>query len=151
MREGRRAEFAKFPEFLDPHKREKIPDPTSEETFQSAKLNWAEAKEGCHAKWYAFYRELLQIRHRGIIPRLEGIEGGSGSYEILGEGAVSVRWKMGDGSLLCLIANLGNVRIADISHSGRRLWPTEIHSGNPLDTWGVIWSLADAPEGGRRV
>jgi maltooligosyltrehalose trehalohydrolase len=33
VREGRSAEFAKFPEFQDPHKREKISDPSSEQTF----------------------------------------------------------------------------------------------------------------------
>jgi 1,4-alpha-glucan branching enzyme len=40
VRKGRRAEFAKFPEFQDPQKRETIPDPTTQRTFLSAKLNW---------------------------------------------------------------------------------------------------------------
>jgi maltooligosyltrehalose trehalohydrolase len=88
VREGRRAEFAKFPEFQDPKKREMIPDPTSEETYQSAKLNWAEVTEGSHAEWLTLYRQLLAIRHREIIPRLKNISGNSGSYRILGEGAV---------------------------------------------------------------
>jgi maltooligosyltrehalose trehalohydrolase len=150
VREGRRAEFAKFPEFQDPQKREKIPDPTSEETFQSAKLNWAEAKEGCHPEWAALYRELLKIRHREIIPRLEGIKGSCSSYEILSEGAVSVQWTLGDGSVLRLIANLGSRRIPNLSYSGHRLWPPAIHSDNSLEPWGIIWSLAGGPDGPRR-
>jgi maltooligosyltrehalose trehalohydrolase len=146
VREGRRAEFAKFPEFQDPHRREKIPDPTSEETFKSAKLNWAEAKKGPHAKWAALYRDLLKIRHSEIIPRLKGINGGCGSYETLGEGAVSVQWTLGDGTSLRLIANLGNQRIRNINPRGRRLWSTEIRSDNSLDPWGIIWSLTGAGE-----
>jgi maltooligosyltrehalose trehalohydrolase len=144
VREGRRAEFAKFPEFQDPHKREKIPDPTSEETFRSAKLNWSEAKEGRHAEWAALYRELLRIRHSEIIPRLKGIQGGSGSYEIICDGAVSVRWTLGDGTFLRLIANFGSEQINGINPDGRRLWSTGIRSDNVLDPWGIIWSLTGA-------
>ena len=151
VREGRRAEFAKFPEFQDPHKREKIPDPTSEETFRSAKLNWSEAKEGRHAEWAALYRELLRIRHSEIIPRLKGIQGGSGSYEIICDGAVSVRWTLGDGTFLRLIANFGSEQINGINPDGRRLWSTGIRSDNVLDPWGIIWSLTGAEVlGGRR-
>jgi maltooligosyltrehalose trehalohydrolase len=152
VREGRRAEFAKFPEFQDPHKREKIPDPTSEATFQSAKLNWAEANEGLHAEWAALYRELLDLRHREIVPRLKGIQGGCGSYEILCEGAVSVRWVLSDGSSLRLVANFGNRRISNVSPSGRRLWSTQIRNDESLDRWGVIWALTgtDELDGGRR-
>ena len=42
IREGRRNEFSKFPEFADPANREKIPDPLAESTFLSAKLDWNE-------------------------------------------------------------------------------------------------------------
>jgi len=40
VRKGRRAEFARFPDFHDPATRERIPDPTAEETFAAAKLAW---------------------------------------------------------------------------------------------------------------
>ena len=40
VREGRRAEFARFPEFQDPEQRDRIPDPQAESTFASAKLDW---------------------------------------------------------------------------------------------------------------
>src|SRR5277367_5236282 len=42
VRTGRREEFARFPEFQSPATRERIPDPTSDETFLSAKLGWAD-------------------------------------------------------------------------------------------------------------
>ena len=40
VRNGRRDEFARFPEFQDPKTREQIPDPVAEETFAAAKLGW---------------------------------------------------------------------------------------------------------------
>jgi 1,4-alpha-glucan branching enzyme len=36
IRDGRRAEFARFPEFRDPERRERIPDPAARKTFMSA-------------------------------------------------------------------------------------------------------------------
>jgi hypothetical protein len=72
VREGRRNEFAKFPEFEDPHKRELIPDPTAETTFLSARLDWSSLGRGEHARWLKLYRGLLAIRHREIVPRLMG-------------------------------------------------------------------------------
>jgi maltooligosyltrehalose trehalohydrolase len=92
VRKGRRAEFAKFPEFQDPRKRETIPDPTSEETFRSAKLNWQEATTGSHADHLVLYRDLLALRRREIVPRLKDIGGNAGSFQVLQEGAVCVRW-----------------------------------------------------------
>jgi maltooligosyltrehalose trehalohydrolase len=141
VREGRRAEFAKFPEFQHPHKREAIPDPTSEDTYQSAKLNWAEITEEAHAEWLTLYRDLLAIRRREIIPRLKNISGNSGSYQILGEGAVSVQWKMGDGASLRLVANLRDQPLINIEPNGRQLWPIGTDSDDSLGPWGVIWTV----------
>ncbi|MEW5821158.1 MAG: malto-oligosyltrehalose trehalohydrolase, partial [Cyanobacteriota bacterium] len=42
VREGRRNEFAKFPEFSDPEVRKTIPDPIDIKTFETSKLNWKE-------------------------------------------------------------------------------------------------------------
>jgi maltooligosyltrehalose trehalohydrolase len=143
VREGRRAEFAKFPEFQDPQKREAIPDPTSETTFKSAKLDWSEVKQGAHAEWLAFYRELLMIRRREIVPRLKEIPGNSASYQVLGKGSVSVRWTMGDGSQLSLIANLSGERLSSAASQGRRLWSVGSTGEGSLGPWGVVWSLDD--------
>jgi maltooligosyltrehalose trehalohydrolase len=144
VREGRRAEFAKFPEFQDPRRRQAIPDPTSEATYLSAKLNWVDTAEASHAQWSNLYRELLTIRHREIIPRLRNIGGNSASYEILGAGAVSVQWALGDGARLRLVANLGDERLAGIVLSGRLLWAFGVAGDNSIAPWGIAWSLADA-------
>ena len=140
VREGRRNEFAKFPEFHDPVSRERIPDPTAEQTFMSAKLDWSRASHGAHADCAALYRELLALRHRDIVPRLRGAR--SGQYSVLGKGAVAVRWRMGDGTQLLLIANLCHEPLAHpIPKGGRRIWCTGVRQDFTLGPWGVSWSI----------
>jgi len=140
VREGRRNEFAKFPEFHDPKSRERIPDPTAEQTFLSAKLDWDQATQGKHAQWVELYRDLLAVRHREIIPRLRGAQ--SGSYEIVGESAVAVRWRMGDGSRLYLSANLSSKLLATrVVSGGRALWGVGVAETCSLAPWSVFWSM----------
>jgi maltooligosyltrehalose trehalohydrolase len=142
VRDGRRNEFAKFPEFHDPANRERIPDPTSDQTFRSAKLNWERAGEGVHADWVELYRELLAIRHREIVPRLKGSQ--SGKYEILGKSAVAVRWRLGDGSLLSLAANLTDAPLTSQVATGEKLlWRIGGADNLSLAPWDVIWSRGE--------
>lgn len=100
VREGRRNEFAAFSAFADPHKREQIPDPNAPETFHASRPNLDKA----NAATQELYRQLLEIRHREIIPRLPGAQ--ALGAEVLAEGAVSARWRLGDGSLLRIDLNL---------------------------------------------
>jgi maltooligosyltrehalose trehalohydrolase len=138
--EGRRAEFARFPEFDDPARREQIPDPTAEQTFVSAKLDWGSATKGDHAEWTSLYRKLLDIRHREIVPRLRGAH--SGRYEVLGEGAVSVCWQMGDGAKLALLANLADKPLeCSMVPGGRRLWCVGVGNRRSISPWGMLWSI----------
>ena len=60
--EGRRKEFAEFPEFSDEHARERIPDPQSEATFANSKLRWDEQAAGLHGRSLALYRALIALR-----------------------------------------------------------------------------------------
>jgi maltooligosyltrehalose trehalohydrolase len=141
VRKGRRAEFAKFPEFQDPRKRETIPDPTSEETFRSAKLNLQEATTGSHADRLVLYRDLLALRRREIVPRLKDIGGNAGSFQVLQEGAVCVRWGMGDNTELSLAANLADRPPGKVAPRGRRLWSAGVDVDGTLGPWSVIWSI----------
>lgn len=68
--EGRRTEFAAFPEFADPDARARIPDPQAEATFTASKLTWSEAAEGEHARSLALYRALIALRRD--LPALSG-------------------------------------------------------------------------------
>ncbi len=60
--EGRRKEFAFFPEFADEKLREKIPDPQASSTFINSKLNWDEPGTPGHSGILELYRTCLQLR-----------------------------------------------------------------------------------------
>jgi maltooligosyltrehalose trehalohydrolase len=138
VRDGRRAEFARFPEFQDPARRELIPDPTAEQTFLSAKLDWEHATQGAHADWFRLYRELLAVRRREILPLLKSAE--SGRYKVLRDGALSVLWQMGDRTRLHLVANLSpEPLVHSMAQAGRRIWPLEARGDVPIDPWTVLW------------
>lgn len=104
VREGRRREFAAFPPFADPEKRESIPDPNDPATFEASNPFGAPAADD-RQDWRALYRHLLSLRADVITRRLVGARALDGL--VLGEGAVLVRWRLGDGALLVIVANLG--------------------------------------------
>jgi malto-oligosyltrehalose trehalohydrolase len=139
IRNGRRQEFARFPEFADPEQRERIPDPLSEATFLSAKLDW----EGVDALHLARYSALIAVRLREIEPLLSEISRG-GTGIVLGEGAVEVRWPIGLGGTLTLAANLSEMPVDFPPAAGRILWiegDADPSNGRSLGPWSVRWSL----------
>ena len=60
--EGRRREFAEFPEFSDEVSRAMIPDPQALSTFQASHLQWAERNAGPRAYSLNLYRALIALR-----------------------------------------------------------------------------------------
>ena len=144
--EGRRAEFAKFPEFSDPGTRDRIPDPGAEGTFRSSALNWGELGDGDHAERLALYKGLLALRAREITPRLAGTRGG-GRFRLAGERGLDVDWTLGDGSTLTLLANLAPEPGDGFEKppSSRLVYAT---GGEPddgsLPPWSVAWYLGEA-------
>jgi maltooligosyltrehalose trehalohydrolase len=104
VREGRRREFAQYPEFREPEARQRIPDPTAEATFTASRLDWAERERAPHAAWLARYRHLLALRRERIAPHLAAIAPG-GRYARLGPAAIEVEWRLGDDARLILLAN----------------------------------------------
>lgn len=102
VREGRRREFAGFGAFADPAQLARIPDPNACSTFeQSIPHPNPHLGQGRHQ----FYRHLLRLRHEQIIPRLDGSR--AIDAEVVGEAAVVIRWRMGDGAVLTIATNLG--------------------------------------------
>ncbi len=69
VREGRRAEFARFDAFADPALRERIPDPQAESTFESSKLRWQERDHEPHRRVLALYRDALALRRSDPVLR----------------------------------------------------------------------------------
>ncbi|MGC2204250.1 MAG: malto-oligosyltrehalose trehalohydrolase, partial [Stellaceae bacterium] len=144
VRKGRREEFARFPEFRDPAMRERIPDPMSDETFASAKLDWDNLERPTHAEWLDWYRRVLAVRHAEVVPRLGELRAG-GQYEVLGDGAVSIKWPLRGDDTLVLAANLTARPAAGFpAESGRLLWQEgEAGEDGSLSAWGVRWSIID--------
>ena len=143
--EGRRNEFAKFPEFSDPKVRDAIPDPCSEQTFKNSKLNWDELAQAEHQEWYQYVRHLIFVRQQTIIPRLTQSRGNSGSYNVLGETAFMVTWALSDASRLTVLANLGDDKFtssAQLHQPSRIIFQSKDWLDNyTLPPWQVIWSL----------
>ena len=140
--EGRRKDFAGFPDFSIRDISE-IPDPSKVETFERSRLNWDEREQPEHKAWVRFYHELLTIRRREIIPRLTGIGPAAGSAERLGERTFRVRQRLGDGSVLELLANLGEEPfLSPPTPAGRRLYATDGGASAVLAPWGVRMYLA---------
>jgi len=110
--EGRRREFAHFPAFADPATRDAIPDPCDPATFARSTLDWDALRDGAHARWFAFYRELLALRRAALWPVLPRLHAGPHAAQRLGEDGLVLRWRFarahgsGDDELV-LCANVG--------------------------------------------
>lgn len=143
VRSGRRQEFAKFPEFQDEAIRLRIPDPQAENTFAAAKLDWADVAKPEHAVWYTLYRRLLAKRREAIVPELQRLDGDAGRYEMLGRGAVIVRWRLHRARELTLMLNLSADRARGFSAAGgSELWREgEARKDGTVDPWFVRWSI----------
>lgn len=146
VRKGRRDEFKKFPEFQDPAKRDTIPDPLAESTYESAKLKWDERDGTENRECMTRHCQLIALRRTEIIPLLGEIEGNAGSFDVVGPGAVVVRWTIRGGRELRLAANLcDRAKEGFPTSEGRVLW----HQGPELEgstfgPWTVQWMIKDA-------
>jgi maltooligosyltrehalose trehalohydrolase len=150
VREGRREEFRRFPEFADSRARERIPDPAAERTFARVVLDRQAAATRSGRSWRTFYADLLALRAREIVPRLVDMPGGSARYEVHPSGAVTVGWTLGDGSRLHLEANL-QARAAEVpGRPDEGLlygWPPGAAApmaGGAMEAWAAVWYLARA-------
>jgi maltooligosyltrehalose trehalohydrolase len=145
VRAGRQEELKSTPEHEDPSKPDvtEAVDPTSQTTFASARLDWAEVQRAQHKGWLAYYRTLIDVRTMEIIPRLIGQAGFAGRYEVLGEKSVLVSWAMGDGSTLRLYANLDDDAQEGVPEiHGRTVFLQGFSSEGRLGPWTVLWTVA---------
>ena len=143
VREGRRAEFARFPAFRDPATRARIPDPLDETTVASSTLRWDDREIAPHAEALAWHRRILALRHAEIVPRLPRIRRG-GRARVIGDGAVHVVWSVDGGGALALDANLSAHPVTGFAPPpGRVLWQEGAEARGCFAPWSVRWSLGD--------
>ncbi|WP_223247394.1 malto-oligosyltrehalose trehalohydrolase [Sulfuriferula sp. AH1] len=148
---GRRREFAGFREFADPGAQARIPDPNDPATFERSKLDWASLDQPPHREWLAFYRELLALRRVHVMPRLPGMHGGA-RFELIGARGLAVRWHLGDGAQLTLLANLGDEAVAGKSgFAGKAFYLSqpdlpELFSAGCMPAWCVAWFIEEASQ-----
>jgi maltooligosyltrehalose trehalohydrolase len=137
VRNGRLEEFARFPDFADPERVKKIPDPTAEATFLASKLDWS----AIDAKHLAYYRRLLATRREFVRSLLHNIERG-GAARVLGEQAVRVTWRAGE-RLLVLDANLSTSGVTLPPPPGLIFWRCGDTEAT-LGPWSVRWGIEPA-------
>jgi 1,4-alpha-glucan branching enzyme len=148
--EGRRREFARFPDFASPAVRARIPDPQAPATRDRSVLDWRHASEPRHREWLEVHRALLRLREEAVLPLLAGEPVPGTGWKALGETALEVAWTFPAGTLTC-VANLGPAAVAHPGPGpgwGRRLYA----SGLPEPGWSELppWSVAFYVAGARR-
>lgn len=147
VRDGRRREFADFPAFRDEAARERIPDPTAEETFRRSVLVRPSADDRAAIRWLDLHRQLLALRRYELVHRLAGATAGRVIWRA-GAG-LAVAWRLGDGSRLTVIANLSPEPTPEAPPrpDGRALFVTgegDDRPGMPLPPWSAAVFLDDA-------
>jgi malto-oligosyltrehalose trehalohydrolase len=134
VRNGRRKEFAgAYAKYGD-----EVPDPLDEATFRSAVLDWNAHDLPKPHRRVALVQDLLSVRHREIVPRLPRARFGDASVE--GDGPLSARWRMGDGALLHLLANLSDRAINfQTKMTGTKIWGGDL--SDVISPWAVHWHI----------
>ena len=147
--EGRRNEFAAFARFAAPAARAAIPDPNDLATQARCVLDWESLELPPHQRMHSFYRLLLAVRRKEIVPRLPGMKSGARIVRY-GQRALRVQWILGDGAQLTLTANLGPDDLAGVMPTaGRSLFAipplnANVRAEGRLPRWSVSWQVEAA-------
>jgi 1,4-alpha-glucan branching enzyme len=118
------------------------------QSFAACALDWTVLDQLEHRHWLEFHRRLLSLRHREIIPRLQGPRLESLGWKPLTARALSARWTLGDGSELVVLANLGNETPGgvDLPRLPLLYATPSTHapasSDRELPPWSVFWYLS---------
>ena len=132
--EGRRREFAGFPEFSNEEARVRIPDPQSPSTHAKSHLDWAELREPAHAAVFALYRALLALRLDQ--PALAASDLTSGDAAAPDDGSLVMR-RAEQGKVFWIAARLKGSGPVDLS-------PFAEARGDDDGKWTVVLSTEEA-------
>ena len=130
VREGRRQEFATFPEFADEIRRTQIPDPNAPETFEECRIEFSETERR------ALYARLLSLRRERLFSRLQGAV--SESAQPIGPNAVRATWRFADGGRLIIACNLGDDAVSTYLPDARPIWGNTPDGNLPPATT-LVW------------
>nr|WP_260685410.1 MULTISPECIES: malto-oligosyltrehalose trehalohydrolase [Rhizobium] len=138
VRKGRREELSRLPGF----DADDLLDPTAPSTFAAAKLDWSKRTS---SEVLEFYRTLLDLRHRRIVPLLKGAGAGNAVYRSAGS-ALAVDWTLAQNRHLHLHANLGAEAAPLVSQQddGETIFRLGGSDDGKLAPWTVIWSIGEA-------
>ena len=135
VRKGRRSEYAwAYAEYGDD-----VPDALAPSTRESAVLDWDGRDAPAARKRLTLVKDLLKIRRQQIVPRLAGAA--FGEAHAASNGLLTANWRMGDGAMLRLAANLSDQAISQPSDgaSGTLIWGSELSDSVP--PWSVRWHI----------
>jgi len=135
VRKGRQKEFAgAYEKYGD-----EVPDPLDPSTLQSTILDWPSRHGQAGRKRMELVQQLLTMRQREIVPRLAGAA--FGKAHAADSGLLTANWRMGDGAVLRLEANLSDNAIAhrESKPIGVPIWGGE--TGETMPPWSVFWRL----------
>ena len=127
VRDGRRREFAAFPEFSDAAKRARIPDPNSASTFADSRPDPQRAGGDTRRR----VAELIALRQREIVPWLD--QPAARSTEVLGAKALLACWRRADEHALYLHLNLGDQPCTAPTMRGEPLFATSREAMTSLE------------------
>jgi malto-oligosyltrehalose trehalohydrolase len=143
VRNGRREEFARMPEFAEAARAGRIPDPQDPATFERSKLDWNDRGQPDCADWLRWYQRVLAVRRTCIVPLLRDIRRAAHTG-IMGTNALLASWNAGAGRRLTLAANLSASPCHVPLERGRVIWHEGPAPGAAeLAAWTVRWTVAD--------
>ena len=102
--EGRRREFAAFPEFASPEAAARIPAPQCRSTFEASRLPWSEREREPHAAALRLHRALLRLRRERAA--LQASDACRSAADALDDATVAFRREAPDEAPIVVVARL---------------------------------------------
>lgn len=152
VRRGRKREFARFAAFADSGAANALPDPIDVSSFRRSVLQWDELDDPAHAEWLEFYRELIDLRRRFVVPGLPAEK--TVNAQVLDSTGLRVDWQLRNAERLTLVANLGArpLKMSEaLTPDRRQLHAVPADAGDlqtpgELPPWSAIWQIGGEHE-----
>ena len=134
-------------------RRRRLPDPNDPATFRAATLDWTRLCQAPHSEWLDYYRELLAIRAREIVPRVpritECLRRRLGPLLLVRWSAVRRRDARARSEPLRRARALRRRAVPAACCSRRRAPRSTLSPRTTLPPWGVTWRLEQDDESSR--